>query len=228
MWKTRRWKPRKTIRVVNPICKFPQCLVIEKRSPYKCGCQVNIDIRRSQKWKLPRSVAKTDELKQHSAVDMVDQPFDHRPSPPQAALPRVNGSAKLAFDRRVDRFGIPTLSKQPSKCARETQSARLSFRVQLPTESSRRWDQMVVAAGLTVETRASQHNLGFPLALVMSIAASCGRVKSWRFLGANSVAALIGSSDRQGEPIERKGFLEFWKSIFTAFIHRLQHSNSGI
>ncbi len=45
-------------------------------------------------------------------MEIVDQSFDQRLSPRQAGLARANALAKLAFDHRIHRFGLPTLPKE--------------------------------------------------------------------------------------------------------------------
>jgi len=64
-------------------------------------------------------------------MDVIDQSLDDRLSPLQAAFPRTDGVAKLAFDHRVHYAGLPTLSIQATQAYRRNQiGTRLALRVE--------------------------------------------------------------------------------------------------
>jgi hypothetical protein len=84
-------------------------------------------------------------------MDVVNQSFDDRLVLLQAAFSRADRVTELAFDHRVYRFGLPTLSKQAIQARLGNQLGSCSaLRVKQITTPSNRRNQIIISDGLAI------------------------------------------------------------------------------
>ena len=87
-------------------------------------------------------------------MDVVDQSFDDRLPPLQAALARTDGVTKRALDHRVHRFALPTLPKQAIQAGVSNEiSPRSAFGVHQMTAPANGWNEIIRSHGVTVKAR---------------------------------------------------------------------------